>query len=331
VRDAFALQQVLRLAAGPAMATVLVCVALGGVLPRRLSRAAIAIAVPLALTPAAALTEATGVHVAAGIAFALHLAWIWLASLWLGAGGIEPAGLVRRAAFVMLVVAAGLVGVALLLLPDRTGAFFAWELRPASLAGFAGGVYVGSAVVYGAALRAPWWRARALVAAAVVLSVSVLVITLVHREPFDFGRLQAWAWLVLFVGFAAVTTALLLKGGPRAPGPGVPLPSWARGLLGTVAVALAELALILWIDPAPLPALGGRFAGSWAAMLAVLAGWAAVVNRRDEARLPALALVALPAGALAGAVLTGEAEPLQVAGLLALTAGGAAVLRLSPR
>jgi hypothetical protein len=39
-------------------------------------------------------------------------------------------------------------------------------------------------------------------------------------------------------------------------------------------------------------------------MLAVLAGWAALRNRRDEARLPALCLAALPAGGLAAALRT---------------------------
>lgn len=213
VRSAFDAQQTLRLLAGPFMASVLIAFGFSDLLPRRLSLLARAIALPLALTPVAAVADAHALQVAASVAFGTGARWIWLAGLWLTVGGgVTPAVLVRRAAFLMLVLAAGLIGCALLIVPRSTGAFFAWGLGPESLAAFAGGVYVGSAVLYAVALRAPWREARALVAAAVVLSVSVLVITLAHRGAFDFGRLQAWAWLVLFAGFAATTIALLATG-----------------------------------------------------------------------------------------------------------------------
>ena len=360
VRSAFELQRQLRLLAGPLMALFVVCLA--DLLPRMPARLARAVALPLALTPVLP-------YAVVAAAFGLHAICIWLASLWLVAGGpgVPGALLVRRAAFLMLVVAAGLVGCALLALPGATGAFFAWGLGPEPLAAFAGGVYVGSAVLFAAGLRAPWRQARALVAAAVVLSVSVLAITLLHLEPFDFGRLQAWAWVVLFAGFALTTSALLVAGGgasgrgaraasrraasgggasgrggaiddgARAASPGaVPgggaidhgaLPRWARMLLAAAAAALTAVGAWLWIDPAGMPPLGGRFAGSWTVMLGFLAGWAAWANRRDEARLPALALVALPAGALAGALRTLDGDPAYGAGLAALVACGVAVAR----
>jgi hypothetical protein len=327
VRSAFDAQQSMRLLAGAFMALFLFCVARSDVVPPRLARAASWIALALALTPVAAVADARELQVAALVAFGAHALWIWLASLWLTAGaGVTPAVLVRRAAFLMLVVAAGLVGLALLIVPRSTGAFFAWGLAPESLAAFAGGVYVGSAVLYAAALRAPWREARALVWAAVVLSVSVLAVTLVHLEAFDLGRLQAWAWLVLFGGFALATSALLLVGGRPEPGGGVALPRWTRALLAAVALTLAAVGVALWIDPAGLPPLGGRFAGSWTVMLAFLAGWPAVANRRDEARLPALALIALPAGALVAAARTIEGDPVYLAGLALLIAAGASTL-----
>jgi hypothetical protein len=326
VRSAFELQQILRLLAGPAMALFLLAVGTSLVLQRPLARLACAIALPLALTPVAALTGAHAFHTAAAVVFGLHALCVWLVSLWLAAGrGVTPAVLVRRAAFLMLAVAAGLVGIALLALPRSTGAFFAWELGPPPLAAFAGGVYVGSAVLYAAGIRAPWREARALVAAAVVLSVSVFAVTLAHLGKFDLGRLQAWAWLVLFAGFALTTGALLVAGGRPARAEGAALAPWARALLGAVAAVLAGVGAGLWIDPAGLPPLGGRFAGSWTVMLSFLAGWAALANRRDEARLPALALVALPVGALVAAVRSMAGDPGYVAGLLLLIACGAAV------
>jgi hypothetical protein len=332
VQAAADLQHSLRLFAGPFMALFLVCVGGSDILPARLSRLARAIAAPLALTPLAAGTDAHWMQVAAVVAFGLHALVIWLASLWLTVGGgVAPAVLVRRAVFLMVAVAAGMVGLALLIVPGSSATFFAWGLSPESLAAFAGGVYVGSAVLYAAALRAPWRQARALIAAAVVLSVSVLVITLAHLEIFDFGRLQAWAWLVLFAGFAVATSALLYVGRRHHGGDDVRLARWTRALLGIVAAALAAIGIGLWIDPAGLPPLGGRFAGSWTVMLAFLAGWAAIANRRDETRLPALALITLPAGALIAALRTAEADPAYISGLTLLIACGAAILHAHGR
>jgi hypothetical protein len=306
VESAFELHWTLRLLAGPLMALFLL--SLG-------SRSARLAAVPLSLAPV--LPPAV-----AAVAFGGHALVIWLFSLRLLLPGPD---IVRRAAFLMLVVAAGGVGLALLIVPGATGTFFAWGLAPESLAAFAGGVYVGSAALYAAGMRASASEARSLVAAAVVLSVSVLAITLLQIEKFDLDRLQAWAWLVLFAGFALVTAALLIRG-ERPARVGTPLHGSARAILAAAALALTATGIALWIDPAPLAPLGGRFAGSWSAMLGVLAGWAAIANRREQARLPGLALIALPAGALIGAARAG-ADPAYVAGLVLLIACGIRVLR----
>jgi hypothetical protein len=318
----FDLQLRLRYLAGPLMALVLIGAGRAGALPPLLSRAAPAIAAPLLATPLAL----AGPELVAQLAFAAHAAWIWLAGLWLTCAG---PGLVRRAAFLMLALAAGLVGIAMLALPDATGVFFAWGLGPGSLAAFAGGVYVGSAAVYAVALRAPAREAHGLVVAAAVLSVSVLASTLAHLEVFDFGRLQAWAWLALFAGFG-ITTCVLAARGPWWPVSGPRLPIWARGLLGAVSSLLGGVGVTLWIDPAAfsLAPLGGRFAGSWVVMLATLAAYAALSGRRREAWLPALALVALSMGALVAAARTGG-DPGYLLTLALPAAAGVAVLRVS--
>jgi hypothetical protein len=340
VRVLAELQLTLRLLAGPAMALFLVAgggaAVRAGVLRPWQGRLGGAVACLLALTPLAAVLESTPAVAAAFVAFGLHALWIWLAGLQL-AVGLDA----RRSAFLMLVLAAGLVGVALLLVPGATGAYFAWELKPAGLAAFAGGVYAGSAVVYGAALAAGDRAVRGLLAGAVALCTSVLAITVAHRAAFDFGRLQAWAWVVLFAGFGLATTALLARAVRSRPAAlaapsaraGAPsratLAPSARGLLALAGVALAAVGLGLWADPAAagLPPLGGRFAGSWSVMLAVAALWGAVRDDAAEARLPALALVALPAGALLGAARTGTGGAGYVAALLLLMAAGAVVTR----
>ena len=281
-------------------------------LPTWLGWYAVALAVPMALVPLTALTENQSLEVAVRIAFALQTLWIFLAGLWLAFGdGVAVVTLVRRSAFALLVIAAGLIGIALVAVPGAAGEFFSWDLGPEPLAAFAGGVYVGSAAVYAAGLGRGEREVRGLVAGAVVLSVSVFAITLAHLDLFDFDRLQAWAWVVLFGGFSLVTAGLFALGGPeREEEAAPPLAPWTRLLFATLAALLGSLAVALWIDPTALAApfelspLGGRFAGSWVALLAVLAGWAALRNRADEARLPALALAALPAGALIAALRT---------------------------
>jgi hypothetical protein len=234
--------------------------------------------------------------------------------MWLTlADDLAPLAFIRRSAFLLLVLAAGLIGIGLLAAPGATGEFFAWPLKPEPLAAFAGGVYIGSAIAYALALPCSARQVRGLVLGAAVLSVSVFIITLAHTDQFDFDRLQAIMWVVLFGAFSLVTTGLFLfdreEEGPRP----ARVPRWVRTVLGAVAIAGGALALALWIDPTglgpspfDLPPLGGRFAGSWVALLAVLCGWAAVRDRVDEARLSGFALIALPAGALVAAVRTIE-------------------------
>jgi hypothetical protein len=315
-------------------------------LPRALAWAAIVLAPVFLIGPLAALTGEPALRVAVAIAFGLQTFWIFLTSLWLAlADGVGAVAFIRRCAFLVLVLAAGLVGLGLLAAPGATGSFFSWELEPEALAAFAGGVYVGSAVAYAAAVTRPEPDVRPLVAAAVVLSLSVLAVSVAHRDVFDFDRLQAWAWFALFAGFGAITTALLVIGDPE----GRPwrhdagLPAWSRALLAVVATLLGGLAIALWVDPVrvgeagpfELPPLGGRFAGAWLALLAVAAAWVVVRNRAQEAWLAALALVAVPAGALLGALRTlseltpSGAAAAYILALLLLMATGLAVLRAS--
>jgi hypothetical protein len=323
-----------------------------GALPASLAWAACAISIPFALAPPAAFTGNHGLEVAVTVAFGLQTTWMLLAGLWLSlADGIAPATLVRRAAFLTLALAAALTGVALLAVPGATGQFFSWGLGPEPLAAFAGGVYVGSAAAYAAALPRDWLRVRGLVVGAAVLSVSVFVVTLAHLDQFDFDRMQAWAWVALFAGFSLLTVGLLAVAATEAqdrPTGGTSprirqatqLPTWTRLALFGIAAALAALALALWIHPSGLSGaspfeltpLGGSFAGCWIALIAAVTAWAAVRNTTQEARLPVLVMVALATGALIAALRTiSDLHPAAeaaayLAGLTLLAALGALLL-----
>lgn len=106
--------------------------------------------------------------------------------------------------------------------------------------------------------------------------------------------------------------------------------------LAVVAVVYLAAAVALFADPGgvgdrmpfALPDMGGRFIGSFALALGVLAAWPAL-RGRAEAALPLLGLVAFPAGALLAAAR--HADDLEPAGratawvvvLTALAAAGA--------
>jgi hypothetical protein len=344
-RTLFELHLIAQMIAGVFVALFLVGMSIAAlrarVLPSWLAWSGGALGVGLAFTPFAALTQEQALEVAVTLGFALDTLWIFVAGLWLAlADAPSLAVFGRRAAFLVLVIAAALVGIGLLAAPGATGKFFAWGLGPEPMAAFAGGVYVGAAALYGAALPQPWRRVRGLVAGAAVLSVSVLVVTLVHLEEFDLDRLQASMWLFLFGSFASIMMAILVTGSSEGEEPErVRLPAWARLALGAVGALLGVLAVALWIDPTglsdaspfALSPLGGRFAGCWVALTAVVAGWAALHDDVEEARLPALGLVLLPAGALVAALRTisdleGGAAAAYIAVLVAVMAIGVAVL-----
>ena len=280
-------------------------------LPSPLPQLALLIAAPMALAPIAAVVDGPGLRLAVSIAFASQTLWIFLTGMWLVlADGLTRLEFLQRATFLLLVIAAGLVGIALIATPAATGTFFAWVLKPEPLAAFAGGVYVGSAAAYALALPLPLRAVRPLVLGAVLLSVSVFIVTMSHTDQFDFSRLQAVMWVVLFATFSVVTAGLYAFN--RGDGESEVLPRSVRVVFGGVAIAGAALALALWIHPTGLsgpapfdvPPLGGGFAGSWVGLLALVCAVPALSNRADEARSAAYLLICLPAGALAAGLRT---------------------------
>lgn len=160
---------------------------------------------------------------------------------------------------------------------------------------------------------------RGLAAAVLAFTVPTLVATFLHRDIFDFGRLMAIAWVVLFIA-SPITFALLLWSSRHAqPSPNDPcLNRAARAVLAVLAIAFASLAVWFWVStigpvPFDVAPLGARFLAAWLAFFAVLAGWPALRPTRAEARVPLLSLVAYGVGRLlAAAVHPGrlEANPL---------------------
>jgi hypothetical protein len=241
----------------------------------------------------------------------------------------------------LVALAAGIVGVLMLAAPGSTDEYFSWSLAPPALAALVGGFYVASAAVFGwAAVREPWSGLRGLCVAVFGLTLPTLVATIRHHDVFDFGRWQAVGWVILFVA-SPLLFGLALVIAPREVRAGGPsLPARARLLMAGTAVVYSVVAVALWTMPDAVSshgpfaagAMGVRFAGSWAAFLAILAGYAAVRPRWAEARVPVLALVAWPiAGLVAAAVRyddhrSGMPSVLYLAGLAMLAATAVSVL-----
>jgi hypothetical protein len=156
---------------------------------------------------------------------------------------------------------------------------------------------------------------RGLAAAVLAFTVPTLIATYLHRDIFDFSRLMATAWVVLFIA-SPLTFALLLWSGRHAqPPPNAPrLNRAARTVLAVLAVAFAGLAVWFWVTTSgPVPfevaPLGARYLAAWLAFFTVLAGWPALRTTRAEARVPLLSLIAYGVGGLlAAAIHPGQLE-----------------------
>jgi hypothetical protein len=89
--------------------------------------------------------------------------------------------------------------------------------------------------------------------------VPTLVATYLHRDIFDFNRLMAMAWVVLFIA-SPITFALLLWSGRHAQTPpnDPRLNRAVRTVLVVLAIALAGLAVSFWVTTdGPVPFCSG--------------------------------------------------------------------------
>jgi hypothetical protein len=219
---------------------------------------------------------------------------------------------VLRVAFVVVAVAAGLMGVAMLAYPADTGDYFAWQLGPVPLASLVGGLFVASTLVFGLAIRRSWVEVRGVVAAVLGLTVPMLAATIVHEDVFTFSRPVAVVWVVLFVASPLTYGAVLVLRRDEAADADAPgLPDTVRAGFAALATAFVGFAVLCWIGrlsvaevvPFDLTPMGAAFLGAWSLFVAVLALWPAV-RPTEELELPLIALVAYPLAGVVSALLT---------------------------
>jgi len=170
-----------------------------------------------------------------------------------------------------------------------------------------GGFYLVSAPLFAYAGRRSALEVRGLAAAVLAFTLPTLAATLIHRDVFDFDRLFAKTWVVLFIASPVAFAVLLWTGRHAAFSPEEPrVPPVARAVVAVLGVIFPGLAVGFWTrvsGPVPfaMAPLGARFLAAWFAFFATLAIWTALRPARSEARLPLLSLVAYGIGGLLAA------------------------------
>ena len=244
-----------------------------------------------------------------GLAFAAFAAdAIWVA----GVGWYLVVGRSRAAytvtLFGIVAIAAAVSGVALIAFPAFTDVFFSWGLAPATVAALVGGSYLAAALAYGVGLRLPATHTGLLVGI-LTLSIPVFVVTLRHLDVFDFGRWQAWAWVVLFAAFPVAAAIGLVHAVRSMTGAAsARLSTWRRILAAGIAVGLLGVAAGLWFGgsrwlPVPSGAFGAELLGCWSFFAASLAVGVAL-RPAVETAPQRLALPAFGAAGLLGLART---------------------------
>lgn len=171
---------------------------------------------------------------------------------------------------------------------ERTEEFFAWTIQPPLTAAFLGAGYWAVTVAALLAIRQPEWTKVRIVLPVVVTGVAfILLATLLHLDRFHLdspiftAKLEAWAWLVLYV----VLVPLIIWGywkQRRQTGYELDrqelLPGWLRALMGITGAVMVLVGIGLFLLPVEvasavwgwtLPPLSARMAGSWFAAIGV--------------------------------------------------------------
>ena len=99
--------------------------------------------------------------------------------------------------------------------PSSTATYFSWTIASGPVAALIGGLYLASAGVFAWAYRRPDVELVSLTAGVLGLAVPTLILTVIHRDVFDWIRWQAVEWAVLFL-VTPVTIGLELRRLARA-------------------------------------------------------------------------------------------------------------------
>lgn len=183
-------------------------------------------------------------------------------------------------AFVPLAVLTAIFGPLLLIFPDSTSNFWAWQIKPAMSAVWVGAGYTFGALAITAMLRAGSWRVAAVpIIATWPFSIVMLAATLLHLDRFFLGTLNFYVWLIIYVALPVLLPAMWWLNRGHDPGP------QAGDVLMPGRLSLVALVLGVILLPASLlmilsPATAARF---WPWQLSplmsqVIGGWVLFIS-----------------------------------------------------
>jgi hypothetical protein len=162
--------------------------------------------------------------------------------------------LLVRIAFVPLAVLTAIFGPLLVLFPDSTSNFWAWQIKPALSAVWVGAGYTFGALAITTMLRAGSWRVAAVpIIATWPFSIVMLAATLLHLDRFFLGTINFYVWLIIYIALPVLLPLMwwLNRGydpGPRAGEMLVPgRLSLAARVLGGI---LLPASLLMILSPA---------------------------------------------------------------------------------
>lgn len=184
----------------------------------------------------------------------------------------------------MLYVASGLVftiGITLNFLTENTAEYFAWPINPPLTAAFLGaGYWASCAIELLAARERVWANARIAGPAVFVFTALTFILTVIHRDRFNFDAPMAitvigtWTWLAVYALVPLILGTLMVRQwlAQGAEPPRLhPLPLWIKVVLLVHAAVMLALGAALFIAPTAvatlwpwaLTALTGRAVGAW--------------------------------------------------------------------
>jgi hypothetical protein len=208
--------------------------------------------------------------------------------------------------FAALALAAGFL---LFVLADQTDETFSWTIQPPLTAAFLGASYWAAFVLLAwTARQRSWLRARPAFPPVMTIAVLLLVATLLHDDKFDFDSIFGWFWLIAYIVVPPLLALLvwrqLRSGGGDGDAGSVPLPGWARLVLGLQGAVMLAVGASLFVDPVgtasiwpwPLTPLTARAVGAFLIGFGVSA--ANAVFESDLRRFEGAALAYATLGAL---------------------------------
>jgi hypothetical protein len=187
------------------------------------------------------------------------------------------------------------VGVFTFVLSESTERLFAWPINPPLTAAFLGANYW--AAFFLALLSAReriWGRARITYAVSLVFTSLTLLATLLHLDKFQFGNVNGWLWLIVYIAVPPTLVFLLprqLRLPGREPPRTAPLERWLLPVVTLQGLVVLVIGVALWVDPSSadslwpwsLTPLTADAVGAW--LLALATGLAATLWERDWARI----------------------------------------------